>query len=127
MRNAQIILGGGHRPFAYEGFAAAYKLVFEPTRALYALWPSAVAAGTNTATKYEIDPGFVVTAAALNPGVRRIQADAAERARFTFTGELRAPMLTIQDTGDLFVPIGALTDVGREWTDPLRPDDTGRN
>jgi hypothetical protein len=26
-RNAQIVLGGGRRPFAYEGFAAAYKLV----------------------------------------------------------------------------------------------------
>jgi hypothetical protein len=187
LRNAEILLGGGHRPFAYEGFAAAYKLLFEPTRALYAFEQSAVTAGTNVSAKYEIDPGFVVSAAELRTGVRRIQADAAERALFTFTGKLRAPLLTIQDTGDLFVPLlnareygrlataagtghllvqrairrflhcdftqaerdrafndlvewvrtgrkpqgedlsGSLKDIGREWTDPLRPDDPGRN
>ncbi len=106
LRAAQIMLGGGPRPFAREGFAAAYKLILEPARALYAFQPSgAVAAGTNIAANYQIGPGFVVTAAELNSGVRRIPADAGERARFTFTGKLRAPLLTIQDTGDLFVPI----------------------
>ena len=187
LRNAEILLGGGHRPFAHEGFAAAYKLLFEPTRALYAFEQSAVTAGTNVSAQYEIDPGFVVTAGELKTGVRRIQADAAERALFTFTGKLRAPLLTIQDTGDLFVPLlnaqeygrlatsagtghllvqrairrflhcdftqaerdrafndlvewvrsgrkpqgedlsGSLKDIGRQWTDPLRPDDPGRN
>jgi hypothetical protein len=92
LRDAQIILGGGHRPFASEGFAAAYKLILEPTRALYALVPAgAVAAGSNVTTKYEIGPGFGVTAAQLNAAVRRIHADPAERAVFTFTGKLRAP------------------------------------
>lgn len=51
----------------------AYKLILEPARALYALQPfGAVAAGTNIATDYQIGPRFVVTAAELNSGVRRI-------------------------------------------------------
>ena len=187
LRNSEILLSGGHRPFAYEGFAAAYKLIFETTRALYALQPKgAVAAGTNLGQNYEIEPGFAVNPAQLNAGVRRVEADPAERALFTFTGKLRAPLLTIQDTGDLFVPMlntqayrrladsagagnllveravrrflhcdftqserdrafhdlidwvkmghkpkgedlsGSLQDAGREWTEPLRPDDPGR-
>jgi pimeloyl-ACP methyl ester carboxylesterase len=186
-RNAEILLSGGHRPFAYEGFAAAYKLIFEPTRAPYAFGQSVVNAGTNVLTKYDVDQGFAVTAAELNSGVRRISADSRERALFTFTGKLWVPLLTIHDSGDLFVPIlnareyarlaasagmghllvqrairrflhcdftqserdrafndlvewvrsgskpegedlsSSLADVGRQWTDPLRPDDPGRN
>jgi fermentation-respiration switch protein FrsA (DUF1100 family) len=54
-----------------------------------------------------------VTAAQLNASVRRIPANARERARFTFTGKLGAPMLTIQDTGDLFVPLLNAREYGR--------------
>jgi len=70
------------------------------------------AAGTNIATNYQIGPGFAATDAELNSEVRRIAADVNERARFTFTGKLRAPLLTIQDTGDLFVPIANAREYG---------------
>ena len=104
-RDALIHLGGGHRPFAQEGFGAAYSLNLQAARAIYALIPNLVAVGTNAGTRYQIDNGFVVDAAALNAGVRRVEADLAMRAKYAFTGNLKVPLLTIHNTGDLFVPI----------------------
>jgi pimeloyl-ACP methyl ester carboxylesterase len=105
-RDAQINLGGGPRPFAKEGFAAAYKLIFEPARVLYGLLPGgAVAAGTNVDTQYRIDPATGANSAEINASVRRVAADPAQRARFVLSGRLQAPLLAIYDTGDLFVPL----------------------
>ena len=105
-RDAQINLGGGPRPFAEEGFAAAYKLIFEPARMLYGLLPGgAVAAGTNADTQYRVDPATGANSEQINASVRRIAADPGQRARFILSGRLQAPLLAVYDTGDLFVPL----------------------
>lgn len=104
-RNASIYLGGGPRPFAQEGFAAGYELGLEASRAIYALVPGLLAVGTNKDFIYQIDPEFGYTSEQLNEGVRRIEADPTQRAKYEFTGNLKVPLLTIHDTGDGFVPI----------------------
>ena len=104
-RDGDIYLGGGHRPFAEEGFAGSYEFLLYAPRAIYALVPSLVAVGTNQNTQYQIDPGFGYTAEELNANIRRVAADPVERAKYAFTGNLRVPLLTIHDTGDAFVPI----------------------
>ncbi len=184
-RNALIYVGGGHRPFAEEGFGGAYALTVLAPRAIYGLLPGLLAVGTTTDMQYQIDAGFGVDATALNAGVPRIPADPVMRAKYAFTGHIKVPLLTIHDTGDLFVPIsnervlrrlmnaagngnhlvqravrrflhcdfsiqernrafndliawvntgikpegedllGPLDDVGKKWTEPLRPDDPG--
>jgi hypothetical protein len=40
----------------------------------------------------------------VNAGVPRVTSDPAARARFEVTGKLHRPLLTMFDTGDLFVP-----------------------
>jgi hypothetical protein len=104
-RDSTMYLGGGPRPFAQEGFAVSYDLVLLASRAIYAIYPGLLAVGTNSQTQYEIDPDMGYTAAEINTSVRRIMADPVERAKYTFTGNLRIPLLTIHDTGDNFVPI----------------------
>lgn len=104
-REVMINLGGGPRPFAQEGFAVGYSFALLASRAIYAIYPGLLAVGTNDAAQYTIDPGAGYTAEQLNEGVRRIAADPAERAKYAFTGNLKAPLLTIHDTGDTFVPI----------------------
>jgi dienelactone hydrolase len=104
-RNSAIWLGGGPRPFAVEGFAPSYAIVLLAPRAIYALFPSLASVGTNQHTVYNIEPGLGYTPQQLNDGVRRIAADPAERARYAFTGNLQDPLLTLHDTGDVFVPI----------------------
>lgn len=105
-RDVQIMLSGGHRPFAQDGFGSAYTLVILAARAIYGLQPNGlISAATNQDIVYEIDPSLGVDGAALNAEVQRIAADPEERAKYTFTGNLQDPLLTIHDTGDLFVPI----------------------
>ncbi len=104
-RNSMIYLGGGPRPFAQEGFAAAYEISLAASRAIYAIFPNLLAVGTNNDFTYRVDPEFGATPEQLNAGVRRITADPAQRAKYAFTGNLKVPLLTIHDTGDGFVPI----------------------
>lgn len=104
-RDSTIYLGGGPRPFAQEGFAGAYELILYASRAMYALVPGLLSVGTNVNTRYQIDPGLGESAEQLNADVKRIAADPTERAKYTFTGKIKAPLLTIHDTGDAFVPI----------------------
>jgi pimeloyl-ACP methyl ester carboxylesterase len=105
-RNIAIHLSGGKRPFAEEGFAAAYGLSLESVRALYGLLPwGPVKAGSNASTVYQIDSGFGFSSEALNAEIPRITSAPAVRSQFTFTGELTRPLLTMDDTGDMFVPM----------------------
>ncbi len=68
-------------------------------------------AATNADHVYTIDPGLGVTPEELNAGVRRFAPDPAARNAEAHpdavptTGRLSAPLLTLHNTGDLFVPI----------------------
>jgi hypothetical protein len=105
-RNMAINLSGGKRPFAEEGFAAAYGQSLESVRALYGLLPwGPVKAGSNAATVYQIDSGFGFSSEGLNAGIPRMTSDPAVRSEFAFTGKLTHPLLTMDDTGDMFVPM----------------------
>ena len=184
-------LTGGPRPFFAEGFAEQYLVNFglamvDPGRRLLV-----TRAATNQDHVYAIDPGLGITADQLNAGVRRFAPDPAARNADAHpdavptTGRITAPLLTLHNTGDLFVPIsleqsylqkvraagrqdllvqrairagghcqfsqqelttafsdlvrwvregvrpagddlsGDLTDIGRQFTSPLRPGDPG--
>lgn len=104
-------LTGGARPFFLEGFDDQYIanfafLLIDPSRKL----PVTLAA-TNDYFDFEIAPGLGVTNEQLNAGVRRIPADPAYRDanaypdRVPTTAKISDPLLTLHNTGDLFVPI----------------------
>jgi pimeloyl-ACP methyl ester carboxylesterase len=184
-------LSGGERPFFREGYIEHYDLNF----GLLLLDPNRQTlsgrAATNDGIEYDIDDALGISDAELNAGVRRLDADPAARDAAAHpdavptTGRIADPLLTLHNTGDLFVPIsneisylekakesgtddllvqrairapghcqfsddelltawddlrdwveegdkpagddlaGDLSDVGREWTEPLRPGDPG--
>jgi len=184
-------LTGGPRPFFAEGYAEQYLVNFglamvDPERKFLV-----TRAATNESHTYTIDPGFDVTPEELNARVRRFAPDPAARDAAAHpdavptTGNISAPLLTLHNTGDLFVPIsleqsylakvraagksdllvqrairagghckfsqqelttafedlvrwvrdgvrpagddlsGDLTDIGRQFTNPIRPGDPG--
>ena len=105
------LLTGGARPFFFEGFQAQYVanfayLLVDPMRKL-----PVTRAATNSDLVYAIGPGLGLTSAQLNAGVRRLAADPAYRNATTYpdrvptTAKITKPLLTLHDTGDLFVPI----------------------
>jgi dienelactone hydrolase len=104
-------LTGGPRPFFEEGFAEQYLVNFglvmiDPERKLLVN-----RAATNEGAEYRIDGGLGLTAGQLNAGVRRYPSDPAARNAGAHpdavptTGRIGAPLLTLHNTGDLFVPI----------------------
>ncbi len=104
-------LTGGPRPFFAEGFAEQYLVNFglvmlDPERELLVN-----RAATNDGAEYRIDDGLGLTAQQLNSGVRRYPSDPAARNAETHpdavptTGRISVPLLTLHNTGDLFVPI----------------------
>jgi pimeloyl-ACP methyl ester carboxylesterase len=102
---------GGPRPFFAEGLVAQFEfnfglLLIDPERETVA-----VAAASNLDAVYDITEGLGLTADEVNTGVRRIgpvgdarDGDAHPDAVPT-TGDISAPLLTLHNTGDLFVPI----------------------
>lgn len=189
--NAVMHLTGGPRPFFREGFIEQYPVNFglamlDPERKLLVN-----RAATNAGAAYHIDPGLGLTDDQLKAGVRRFPSDPAARNAEAHpdavptTGRISDPLLTLHNTGDLFVPItmeqsyrqkveaagkgdllvqrairagghckfsetelttafsdlvawvrdnkkpagedltGDLTDAGRQFTNPLRPNDPG--
>lgn len=110
------LLTGGPRPFYLEGFAEQYianfaYLLVDPAR------QSAVTrAATNSDEKYTIEPGLGISSADLDAKVRRIPADPAYRSaeaypdRVPTTAKISDPLLTLHNTGDLFVPISQEVD-----------------
>jgi pimeloyl-ACP methyl ester carboxylesterase len=112
-RSAVINLGGGHRPFAEEGFAAAYRSNFDLAAIVITDTSFRGTALGNTDEKYHVDSELGVDDATLNAGVRRVAADPSARNfdthyEFTrFKGNLKVPLLTIHGTGDSQVPIRA--------------------
>lgn len=104
-------LTGGPRPFFAEGFREQYIVNFglvmiDPERKLLVN-----RAATNAGAVYEIDSGLGVTDEELNAGVRRYASDPAARSAEAHpdavptTGRISVPLLTLHNTGDLFVPI----------------------
>jgi len=104
-------LTGGPRPFFREGFAANFGFNFVIlVNAVGAAGPSNAAAD-NTTARYRIDDGYGATSAQVNAGVPRVAANPAYRDPAAYpefapmTGKIDRPLLTLHDTGDLFVPI----------------------
>lgn len=104
-------LTGGPRPFYLEGLAQQYVINFgfalaDPERKLLAL-----RAATNQDAKYQIEPGLGLTDQQVNDGVRRIAPEKDARNASDHpdavptTGKISDPLLTLHNTGDLFVPI----------------------
>ena len=105
------LLTGGPRPFFAEGFREQYIVNFglvmiDPERKLLVN-----RAATNADAAYEIGEGLGMTAAELNSGVRRYASDPEARNAEAHpdavptTGRISVPLLTLHNTGDLFVPI----------------------
>jgi pimeloyl-ACP methyl ester carboxylesterase len=105
LASIQIEMTGGPRPFAMEGLARRF---LENVRVGVVTSPAElIRASTNLHTKYLIGSGLGLTAAELDTRVRRIPGEGAvPYAELTaFDGKLTRPLLTIQGTGDLQVPI----------------------
>ena len=104
-------LTGGPRAFFWEGFQQAYATNFA-ILADAAQHPGAAnAAGENVDVAYAIGAGYGTGAAELNERISRVAVAPLyrDRARYPefadLTGEIRAPFITLHNTGDLFVPI----------------------
>lgn len=128
LASIQIELTGGPRPFAMEGLAMRFidNIRFGVTNTPDAI----VRAATNTDIRYSIADGLGLTSAALNMQVARKYVDPQLRSRTgpfrelaPFDGRITRPLLTIQGTGDLQVPVSqqqALAHaVRRQGTDHL--------
>ncbi len=109
--NTMLHLTGGSRPFFTEGFREQYLVNFglvisDPDRSTLT-----GKAATNEGHVYHIDDNLGFTDAALNSGVRRLPADPSVRNASAYpdkvptTGRISDPLLTLHNTGDLFVPI----------------------
>lgn len=104
-------LSGGSRPFFEEGFAKNFAtnfglLLSDPTRSTVA-----VAATTNVGFVYGAPTGAGMSADELNQAIRRIEPEVGTRDPLEHpdaiptSGDLSAPLLSLHNTGDLFVPI----------------------
>jgi len=104
-------LTGGTRPFFQEGFNQQYIANFglvlvDPERKLLVN-----RAATNEDTVYQVDAGLGLTSEELNAGVTRFAADPEARNAENHpdavptTGKISDPLITLHNTGDLFVPI----------------------
>lgn len=108
--NVIMHLSGGPRPYFAEGFADRYDANFELVIASLAAQAAAVPVAGNVGYEYHIDPAFGLSDDALNAEVPRIAPDEEARRGSTFgefapmTGRLEDPLLSLHNTGDLFVP-----------------------
>lgn len=104
-------LTGGPRPFFAEGYRRSYALNFglitgDPGGNL-AMTRAATTAGID----FRADPGLGFDGDAVNRGVRRLLADSGLRDPAKHpdtaptTGQVRDPLLTLHESGDLTVPI----------------------
>jgi pimeloyl-ACP methyl ester carboxylesterase len=104
-------LSGGPRPYFFEGFAANYNFNFVILVNAVATAGPSNAAADNVSTRYVIGEGHGVTSDELNREVPRVAAnslyrDASQYPEFADpTGAIEVPLLTLHNTGDLFVPI----------------------
>jgi hypothetical protein len=112
-------LAGGDLPLRLEGLRQRYLANLNsrdpgPDRA------QEFARHASTAhIRYDIDPGLGVTAEEINRGIRRIapapgaRSPAGNPVFAELTGKIRAPLLTIHETGDFRVPFRLQQDYRR--------------
>jgi pimeloyl-ACP methyl ester carboxylesterase len=111
LASVEVQISGGPRPFAMEGLASRFienaSIVLDDNNKL--IW-SRVA--TNADVRYAIDERLGLTAEAINAKVRRKTADAEARGlrgpyeeAIPFDGKLERPLISVHNTGDLYVPI----------------------
>jgi len=104
-------LSGGPRPFFLEGFALQVTANFGYALADPGRSSLPFQAATNEGVRYGIDPATGLTADALNAKVRRLAPVAGARDAAAHpdavptSGRISDPLLTLHNTGDLFVPI----------------------
>jgi dienelactone hydrolase len=109
--NTVMNLTGGPRPFFSEGFKDQFIVNFGLVAADPDRTTLTARASTNEGAVYHIDSGLGFSDDQLNSGVRRLAADAAVRVASVYpdkvptTGRIGNPLLTLHNTGDLFVPI----------------------
>ncbi len=102
---------GGPRPFFREGYAKNFGFNFVVLLNAVASAGPSNAAADNSRTAYSIDEGFGVDSATLNRDIERAASAPLYRDPVTYpefapmTGKIQRPLLTLHDTGDLFVPI----------------------
>ncbi|MCC6386987.1 MAG: hypothetical protein IT302_06365 [Dehalococcoidia bacterium] len=105
------MLSGGPRPFFLEGFALQATANFGYALADPGRTSLPFQAATNEGVRYGIDPATGLTAEALNAKVRRLapvpgaRDAAAHPDAVPTSGRIGDPLLTLHNTGDLFVPI----------------------
>lgn len=111
MASIEIMSSGGARPFAGEGVAVYFTIGISGAK-LSGVNDFRTAAMTNESWVYGIDNGLGLSADDLNASVRRLAPNADNRGENTkynevkpFTGKIDKPMITMHDTGDLFVPV----------------------
>ncbi len=121
-QNVIMHLSGGPRPFFEEGFADRYDANFELVIASLASRASAVPVAGNVGYEYHIDADLGLTDEALNASVPRLAPNEEARRTSTFgefapmTGAIEDPLLTLHNTGDLFVPFA----LERTYRDTVR-------
>lgn len=105
------MMTGGPRPFFEEGFREQYPVNFAFLLLDAELRSLPARAATNDYVDYTIEPGLGLTSEEVNAGIRRLSADPAARNAEAHpdavptTGRISDPLLTLHNTGDLFVPI----------------------
>lgn len=111
LKSAMLELTGGPRPFFDEGYIDQFEtntgyILSDPDRESLI-----TRAATNADVVYAIDESLGLTAAELNEGIRRFIADSDARNAelhpdaVPTSGLLTAPLLSIHNSGDVFVPI----------------------
>lgn len=104
-------LTGGPRPYFDEGLAANYENNFLVLFGAIVSPAPSNAVAQNADTEYEVDEGLAVTTSELNENITRVQSNPEFQDRELYpefapsTGDIAVPLLTIHNTGDLFVPI----------------------
>ena len=111
LKSAMLELGGGERPFFNEGYIDQFEantgyILSDPDRESLV-----TRAATNVDTVYSLDERLGLSAAELNAGVRRFVAETEARDPVAHpdavptSGWISVPLLTIHNSGDVFVPI----------------------
>ena len=110
MRASRFSSAAGPRPFAVEGLASRFTDNASTTSGSGdTIWDRVA---TNSDVNYAIEDGLDLSGDTINMRVRRKPADREARSEsgpyeeaVPFDGKLERPLMTIHNTGDLYVPV----------------------